>query len=130
VQTPPEQQPLPYPLLRIMVGNAFLLSVIYLVVGIAVELARRFYPTKFVARLSLSLDSLPAQALELTGLMEPLKTAYSNGELPDYQVRLIFGATTIVIIFLLAFAVGLLVGGLRSYIERRALRKYRQGRSG
>jgi hypothetical protein len=113
-----------------MVGNAFLLSVIYLVVGIAVELARRFYPTKFVARLSLSLDSLPAQALELTGLMEPLKTAYSNGELPDYQVRLIFGATTIVIIFLLAFAVGLLVGGLRSYIERRALRKYRQGRSG
>jgi hypothetical protein len=113
-----------------MGGNAFLLSIIYLVVGIAVEVARRVHPTRFVSRLSLSLDSLPARALELLGLMEPLREAYASGQLPDYQVRLIFGLTTIAIIFLLAFVVGILVGGLRSYIERRALRKFRQGGPG
>jgi hypothetical protein len=113
-----------------MGGNAFLLSVMYLVAGISVEAVRRVYPTRFVQRLSLSLDSLPARALELLGVMEPLRTDYLNGRIADYQVRLIFGGTTIAIIFLLAFAVGLLVGSLRSYVERRALRKHSQRRSG
>src|SRR5262245_9430431 len=111
-----------------MGSNAFLLSIIYLLVGIGVEAARRVYPSRFVQRLSLSLDSLPAQALDFVGLMDPLRADYFNGQVPDYQVRLIFGATTIVIIFLLAFAVGILVGSLRSYLERRALRKHTQRR--
>jgi hypothetical protein len=113
-----------------MAGNAFLLSVIYLLVGIVVEIARRVYPSTFVQRLSLSLDSLPARALELVGVMEPLRTRYMDGKLPEYQVRLIFAATTIGIIFLLAFLVGVLVGGLRAYVERRAIRKSGQGRPG
>ncbi|MBN1207471.1 MAG: hypothetical protein JXB05_21515 [Myxococcaceae bacterium] len=109
-----------------MGSNAFLLSILYLVVGIGVEVARRFYPVRFVQRLSLSLDSLPARALELVGAMEPLRTTYLDGKIPDYQVRLIFAGTTIVIIFLLAFVVGLFVGSLRTYVERRALRKSSQ----
>jgi hypothetical protein len=113
-----------------MAGNAFLLSVIYLLVGIVVEIARRVYPSTFVQRLSLSLDSLPARALELLGAMEPLRTIYLDGKLPEYQVRLIFAATTIGIIFVLAFLVGVLVGGLRTYVERRAIRKSGQGRPG
>lgn len=113
-----------------MAGNAFLLSVIYLLVGIAVEVARRVYPSTFVQRLSLSLDALPAKALEFIGAMEPLRRIYLNGKMAEYQVRLIFGVTTVIIIFLLAFVVGLLVGGLRSYVERRAMRKYRQGGRG
>lgn len=125
-----EQRPQSYPLLRIMGSNAFLLSVIYLLVGIAVEGVRRLYPTRFIQRLSLSLDSLPARALEFTGWMEPLRTKYLNGQIPDYQVRLIFGVTTVVIIFLLAFAVGLLVGSLRGYMERRAVKKHSQRRPG
>jgi hypothetical protein len=124
------QQPPPFPLLRIMGSNAFLLSVVYLVLGISVEAVRRVYPTRFVQRLSLSLDSLPARALELVGAMEPLRTDYLNGQISDYQVRLIFGGTTIAIIFLLAFVVGILVGSLRGYVERRALRKHSQRRSG
>jgi hypothetical protein len=56
--------------------------------------------------------------------MEPLRADYLNGQIPDYQVRLIFGVTTVAIIFLLAFAVGLLVGSLRGYVERRALKKH------
>ncbi|MDY7228985.1 hypothetical protein [Hyalangium rubrum] len=113
-----------------MAGNAFLLSIIYLLVGIAVEGARRVYPSTFVQRLSLSLDALPARALEFVGAMEPLRRVYLNGKLPEYQVRLIFGVTTVAIIFVLAFVVGLIVGGLRSYVERRALRKYNQGGRG
>jgi hypothetical protein len=108
-----------------MGGNAFLLSIIYLVAGILVELARRFYPTRLVQQLSLSLDSLPARALDLVGALEPLRAAYLEGRVSDAQVRLLFGTTTIAVIFMLAFVVGLLVGGLRGYIERRALRKAR-----
>lgn len=132
METPPETEPRPqaYPLLRIMGSNAFLLSVIYLLVGIAVEAVRRVYPTRFIQRLSLSLDSLPARALEFTGWMEPLRAKYLNGQIPDYQVRLIFGVTTVVIIFLLAFVVGLVVGSLRGYMERRAVKKHSQRRPG
>ena len=130
MESSPQPQPQPYPLLRIMAGNAFLLTVIYLVVGISVEALRRVYPTKLVQRLSLSLDSLPARALELVGVMEPLREDYFHGHITDYQVRLVFGGTTIVIIFLLAFAVGVLVGSLRGYIERRAMKKHGHGRMG
>lgn len=113
-----------------MGSNAFLLSIIYLVVGITVEALRRVYPTRFIQRLSLSLDSLPARALELVGVMERLRADYMHGQISDYQVRLIFGGTTIVVIFLLAFVVGLLVGSLRGYIERRAMRKHSHGGQG
>ncbi len=126
---PPEPVP-PYPLLRIMGSNAFLLSIVYLLVGIVVEVARRLYPTRFVQRLSLSLDSLPAKVLDLLGVLEPLRANYLNGQVPDYQVRLIFAGTTIVIIFVLAFVVGMLVGSLRAYVERRAMRKASQRRPG
>jgi hypothetical protein len=127
VETSPQPQQSypaqPYPLLRIMGSNAFLLTIVYLLVGITVELARRLYPSHLVQRLSLSLDSLPARALEFIGVLAPLRADYLNGQIPDYQVRLIFAGTTIVIIFVLAFVVGMLVGSLRGYVERRALKK-------
>ena len=96
-----------------MGSNAFLLSVIYLLVGISVEAVRRVYPTRFIQRLSLSLDSLPARALELVGLMRPLREAYFAGELSEVMVRLAFGVTTLIIIFLLAVVVGVVMGTLR-----------------
>ena len=113
-----------------MGSNAFLLTIIYLVLGITVEAVRRVYPTRIVQRLSLTLDSLPARALELVGVMEPLRADYLDGQIPDYQVRLIFGGTTIAVIFVLAFVVGLLVGSLRGYLERRALKKHSHGGPG
>lgn len=117
-QTPP-----PLPLMRIMGGNAFLLSVLYLLVGIGVEGARRVYPTLFLQRLSLSLDSLPARALELVGLMQPLRDAYFSGRVSESVLRLVFGVTTIVIIFLLAVVVGVFMGSLRSLALRRGSRR-------
>jgi hypothetical protein len=121
VQQPHPQPPLP--LMRIMGGNAFLLSVLYLLVGIGVEGARRVWPSLFLQRLSLSLDSLPARALELVGLMHPLREAYFSGQIRESGLRLVFGATTIVIIFLLAVVVGLFMGSLRSLVLRRASRR-------
>ncbi len=117
-QTPP-----PLPLMRIMGGNAFLLSVLYLLVGIVVEGARRVRPSVFLQRLSLSLDSLPARALELVGWMEPLREAYFSGLISESVLRLVFGATTIVIIFLLAVVVGVFMGSLRSLMLYRAARR-------
>ncbi|QRK08486.1 hypothetical protein JQX13_52745 [Archangium violaceum] len=117
-QTPP-----PLPLMRIMGGNAFLLSVLYLLVGIVVEGAQRLWPSVFLQRLSLSLDSLPARALELVGLMQPLRDAYYSERLSVSAVRLVFGATTIVIIFLLAVVVGVFMGSLRSLLFRKASRR-------
>jgi hypothetical protein len=108
--------------MRIMGGNAFLLSMLYLLVGIGVEGARRLWPSILLQRLSLSLDSLPARALELTGLMRPLRDAYFAGKLSESMVRLAFGATTIVVIFLLAVVVGLFMGTLRGLTVGRGSR--------
>ncbi len=116
--------PPPLPLMRIMGGNAFLLSILYLLVGIGVEGARRVWPSILLQRLSLSLDSLPARALELVGLMGPLRDAYFTGKLSESMVRLTFGATTIVIIFVLALVVGLFMGTLRGLtVGRRGSRQ-------
>jgi hypothetical protein len=69
------------------------------------------------------LDSLPARALELVGLMQPLRTAYFSGRVSESVLRLVFGATTIVIIFLLAVVVGMFMGSLRSLVLRRGSRR-------
>ncbi|MBU8899525.1 hypothetical protein DRW03_26515 [Corallococcus sp. H22C18031201] len=105
-----------------MWGNAFLLSVLYLLTGIGVEVARRLYPSRLLQRLSLSLDSLPARALELVGAMEPLRTAYFTGRLTEAQVRILFGITTVGVIFMLALVVGSVMGGVRYLLQRRAAR--------
>jgi hypothetical protein len=117
------QLPPPVPLIRIMGSNAFLLSVLYLLVGIGVEVARRLWPSFFLQRLSLSLDSLPARALELVGWMEPLREAYFSGRVSESVLRLVFGATTLVIIFLLAVVVGGVMGTLRGLLLRRGSRR-------
>jgi hypothetical protein len=110
------------PLWPVLGGNAFILSVLYLVLGIAVELGRRFHPSRFLQRLSLSLDSLPARALELVGALGPLRDAYLDGRVSELTVRLVFGLTTLVVIFLLALLVGLAGWSLRNALERRPQR--------
>jgi hypothetical protein len=110
------------PLLRIMSANAFLLSILYLVVGISVEGARRLWPGNLIRRLSLSLDSLPARVLELVGAMEPLREAYFAGQVSEFSVRLVFGLTTLLVIYLLAVGVGLFMGSVRGALLRRTPR--------
>ena len=66
------------PLLPVLGSNAFVLSVLYLLLGIGVELGRRFYPSRLLQQLSLSLDSLPARALEMAGALGPLRLAHAE----------------------------------------------------
>jgi hypothetical protein len=107
------------PLFRIMFGNATLLSVVYLAVGVLVELLRRFYPMGWVNRATLVLDSLPGRTLELLGLMEPLRLAYVYGRLGEGGLRVVFAVTTLLIIFAMALVVGAGMWLLRRYIYRR-----------
>ena len=113
------QQPPQVPLFRIMFGNATLLSVVYLALGVALELLYRLYPAKWVARGTLVLDSLPARTLELLHLMEPIRQAYAYDRISAASLRLIFAGTTIGIIFLMALVVGTGMWLMRRFIYRR-----------
>jgi hypothetical protein len=112
------------PLGSVLGANAFILSVIYLLLGIGVELARRVHPSRFLQRLSLSLDSLPARALDVLGVLGPLREAYLEGRVSELGVRLVFGATTLAVIFLLALAVGLAGWSVRGALERRPQQRH------
>ena len=94
-------------LAQIMVGNASLLSVIYLSAGVAIEALRRIHPAPWMERGSLALDSLPARVLDLLGALAPLRDAYVYGHVSEIALRLIFGATVVGVIFAMAFALGI-----------------------
>lgn len=106
-----------------MASNAFLLSAMYLVLGVLLEAGRRFLPANLLGRiamrLSLALDALPARVLDAVGLLDPIRVAYLEGGLPSYAIRLAFGVTTILLICLLAFATGTTLALMRRVMDRR-----------
>ncbi|MGO8970069.1 MAG: hypothetical protein ACLQDQ_10925 [Myxococcaceae bacterium] len=110
----------PAPLARVVVSNALGLSVGYLGFGLLVESLRRLYPSRGVLTLSFALDALPAQALSLCGLLEPLREAYLAGRLTEAGLRAIFASTALAVIFLLAATLGVLGALLRAFFRRRA----------
>ncbi|MCY1046329.1 hypothetical protein OV208_33805 [Corallococcus sp. bb12-1] len=103
-----------------MWGNAFLLSVLYLLVGTVVELLRQRSRSPTVDRLSMALDSLPARALELVHALGPLRVAYFDGRISELGVRVLFGVVTVAVIFLLALVVGAIMAVLRWAVLRAA----------
>lgn len=102
-----------------MFGNATLLSLVYLALGVLFELVRRVHPASWVMRAALVLDSLPARTLELLGWLEPLRHAYVYGQISETSLRLIFSATTLTIIFLMAVIVGAGMWLVRRLLYRR-----------
>jgi hypothetical protein len=70
-----------FPLVQIMLGNSFLLSGLYLCVGLLVECLRRLHPSEAVVRASIALDRLPAGVLDAVGLLEPIREAYLHAHL-------------------------------------------------
>ena len=117
-----------FPLLKVMMGNAFLLCVIYLTTGLLVETLRRIYPLRVVDNLARAMDALPARVLELMGLLPRLHDSYGYGNLADggeqllarVGLRVVFGLTTMAIIFVMALAVGAGMYGVRRLFERQA----------
>lgn len=106
------------PVFKISVANASILSGVYLVVAVAVELIRRTWNPRWVDRISLSLEAFPARTLELLGLFDPLRAAWVEGRLSALGVRFVYGLTTVSVIF----ALGMLVGALMWLIARMAAR--------
>lgn len=106
------------PVFKISVANASILSGVYLVVAIGVELVRRAWNPRWVDRVALSLEAFPARTLDLLGLFDPLKAAWVEGRVSALGVRFVYGLTTVVIIFTL----GMLVGWLMWLIARLSAR--------
>jgi hypothetical protein len=86
--------------------NSYLLSGLYLCVGILTEELRKVWPTALVQRLSFTLDSPPWRLLERLGLMDQLRTAYVVGRVTPFEARLLFEGITVGIIFALALVIG------------------------
>ena len=91
---------------RISLTNATLLSAFYLVLATGIELLRRATGARWAERISKSLELFPAGVLQFFGLFPSLQRAWVNQELTDTQVRLLYGATVVMIIFALGLSVG------------------------
>ncbi len=94
------------PVFRISVHNATLLSALYLAIATVLEGIRRIYNPRWAEHACLAMEAFPARALDVVGLLEPIKHAYAWNQISEVQVRLLFGLATIVVIFLLAVLVG------------------------
>lgn len=102
-----------------MLGNATLLSGVYLLAAVAVEAVRRYHTTRWSEKASLAIEALPARVLELCGLLAPLRRAYVYGDLPNWAVRVAFGATAVALIFAMALLVGAGMWSIRKWWESR-----------
>ncbi|MDP2272721.1 MAG: hypothetical protein Q8N23_09040 [Archangium sp.] len=94
------------PVFKISVTNASILSGLYLLIAVLVELVRRAWNPRWIERVSLSLEAFPARTLELFGLFEPLRRAWVEERIGPLGVRFIYGLTTVTVIFTLGMAVG------------------------
>ena len=94
------------PVFRISVQNATLLSAVYLGIATALEGIRRIWNPRWAEKACLAMEAFPARALDIVGVLEPIKHAYAWGNMTELEVRLIFGLATVVVIFLLAVLVG------------------------
>lgn len=94
------------PVFKISLTNASILSGLYLLVAVVVELVRRAWNPRWIERVSLSLEAFPARTLELLGLFEPLRRAWVEERISPLGVRFVYGLTTVAVIFALGLAVG------------------------
>jgi hypothetical protein len=106
------------PIVRVVLNNGFFLSLVYLVLGVASELLWRYHPMHWVYRLSFMLDALPAQTLDLFGLLRPLQLGYAYGRVSELRLRWIFAGTSIAVIFGTAFVIGALMAATRKFWDR------------
>lgn len=94
------------PIFRISLGNATLLSVLYLLVATLNDLARRQFTWRWSERLAEHLEEFPARTLRWVGLFDELRRAYLEGLIGTLGVRMLLGLTMVVVIYALAMWVG------------------------
>jgi len=105
--------------LQVVAGNALALAALYLAIGVIVEALRVQWPSSGVLRISYALDALPARVLERLGLLAPLKEAYTDGRIGESMVRLVFGATAVGFVFVLALGLAAMTLLVREILLRR-----------
>jgi hypothetical protein len=105
--------------LQVVAGNALALAALYLAIGVIVEALRVQWPSSGVLRVSYALDALPARVLERLGLLAPLKEAYTDGRIGESMVRLVFGATAVGFVFVLALGLAAMTLLVREILLRR-----------
>jgi len=105
--------------LQVVTGNALALSALYLAIGVGVEALRMQWPSGAVLRVSYALDALPARILERLGLLARLKEAYTDGRVSESMVRLVFGATAVGFVFVLALGLAAMTLLVREIVIRR-----------
>ena len=105
--------------LQVVAGNELALAALYLAIGVIVEALRVQWPSSGVLRISYALDALPARVLERLGLLAPLKEAYTDGRIGESMVRLVFGATAVGFVFVLALGLAAMTLLVREILLRR-----------
>ena len=105
--------------LQVVAGNALALAALYLAIGVIVEALRVQWPSSGVLRISYALDALPARVLERLGLLAPLNEAYTDGRIGESMVRLVFGATAVGFVFVLALGLAAMTLLVREILLRR-----------
>ena len=111
------------PIFRISLSNATVLSVAYLAMAMLVEASRRWFPFRWTDRASLTVEWIPARTLDWLGLYQPVRQAVIDGWLSNFGVRMIFGATSVAAIFVVAIGVGSLMWAGRWLIARAEARR-------
>jgi hypothetical protein len=106
------------PIFRISLQNATVLSVAYLAAAVLIELSHRYFPLRLTERAALVIEWIPARTLDWVGLYHPIRTAVIDGDLSIFAVRLIFGVTSVLAIFLIALGVGVMMWLVRWAILR------------
>jgi hypothetical protein len=101
-----------------MLGNATLLSVLYLAFGLVIETVVRWTNARWAEQMSFALDALPARVLILLRLSNPIRQGYMDGVINRFTLRVIFGITTVAVIFAMALGVGLGMWLVRAWVER------------
>jgi len=104
---------------RTLLSNVFLLSAVYLVVGLGLELIRKAFDAAWAARLLTAMDGLPSRTLQVFGLLTPLREAYGRGAIDTWELRAIFSLATLGVIVITAVAVGLFLALLDRLFSRR-----------
>lgn len=110
---------MPIPIFRISLQNATVLSVAYLLMAMVIEASRKWFPFRWTDRAALTVEWIPARTLDWVGLYQPIRSAVIEDKLSIFTVRLIFGATSVLAIFVVALGVGTMMWVGRWLLSRR-----------
>lgn len=102
-----------FPLWRIAFGNTVVMSSAYLAAAIYAELSRRYLGMPSSDVILRVLETLPARILSWVGAWDYLREKYVFGVLNEMHLRLVLGATMVLLIFAVAVCVTALLWVVR-----------------